>query len=508
MVLIKFIKQWKDIAPGEIMKTTEPGASETVKNGFAEYVDEPKKKKVKTPTIKKKKVEPKKEKVIKQSIPIVEQFAEKIQSYTNKRNLIQQFLKINPIYYDSSKTWWIWDHNKFMWLLIDETDVINAINKKTTINTLNSKEKNEMLEGLKQEGRLIAPKNLPKTWVQFKNKIIDIETDEWIYASPEYFATNPIPFELSNEDSTPIMDKIFEEWVGKEYVETLYEIISYCLIPSYPIHRLFCFIGSGLNGKSKFLELVSRFIGQSNIATSELDSLLMSRFEITRLHKKLVCLMGETNFNEMKKTAVLKKLTGGDLIGFEYKNKNPFQDYNYAKILISTNNLPATTDKTIGFYRRWMIIDFPNTFDEQKDILSDIPLQEYNNLTKKCMIILKKLLKTRTFTNEGNIEERIKKFEDRSNPFDKFFNENIHENFDTNIPKFEFKKRLDDWCKENNFREITETSIAKKMKDFGINTVQITADWFTTDGLKPRIRAWNGINFKSTAQGAQPTQAL
>ena len=72
--------------------------------------------------------------------------------------------------------------------------------------------------------------------------------------------------------------------------------------------------------------------------------------------------MGETDFNEMKKTSMLKKLSGGDLIGFEYKRKDPFEDKNYAKITISTNNLPSTSDKTIGFYRRWLIIDFPITF--------------------------------------------------------------------------------------------------------------------------------------------------
>jgi len=37
-------------------------------------------------------------------------------------------------------------------------------------------------------------------------------------------------------------------------------------------------------------------------------------------------MMGETNFNEMSKTSIIKKLTGGDLIGFEYKNKNPFNE--------------------------------------------------------------------------------------------------------------------------------------------------------------------------------------
>jgi len=112
-----------------------------------------------------------------------------------------------------------------------------------------------------------------------------------------------------------------------------------------------------------------------------------------------------TNFNELSKTSILKKLTGQDLIGFEYKNKNPFEERNYAKILISTNNLPETTDKTIGFYRRWMIVDFPNSFSEQEDILSKIPEEEYESLALKCAHILKDLLDERKFHNEGSIED-------------------------------------------------------------------------------------------------------
>ncbi len=50
--------------------------------------------------------------------------------------------------------------------------------------------------------------------------------------------------QLSKEKfmETPTIDKIFEEWVGEEYVKTLYQIIAYCLLPDYPMNRLFCFI--------------------------------------------------------------------------------------------------------------------------------------------------------------------------------------------------------------------------------------------------------------------------
>ena len=277
-----------------------------------------------------------------------------IVNYFGKKDLANKFIEIQPLYYDTSKLWWVWNKQEYKWELKDETDIINLVDTLCLANTVKSNERNEILEALRQKGRKNKPKDIKKTWIQFKDKIYDIKTGEKFNATPEYFVTNPIPYELhpDNFEDTPTIDKIFEEWVGKNYVKTLYEIISYCMIPSYPIHRIFCFIGEGMNGKSCFLNLLRKFIGKENVCSTELDTLLSSRFEVTRLHKKLVCQMGETNFNEMNKTSTLKKLSGGDLIGFEYKNKDPFEEINYAKIIIATNNLPTTTDKTIGFYRR------------------------------------------------------------------------------------------------------------------------------------------------------------
>ena len=310
--------------------------------------------------------------------------------------------------------------------------------------------------------RLHKPKEIKKTWIQFKDKLYDIKTGKIMEASPTYFVTNPIPWELHPENyrETPMMDKIFEEWVGKSHVQTLYEVIAYCLIPDYPIHRLFCLIGEGMTGKSCFLRLLKRFIGRDNVTATELDTLLSSRFEVTRLYKKLVCIMGETNFAELNQTSIIKKLTGQDTIGFEYKNKDLFNDTNYAKIIIATNNLPATTDKTIGFYRRWLIIDFPNRFSEKKNILEDIPEEEYKALTIKSALILKELLIDKEFTNEGSIEERTKKYEDRSNPFEKFWKDNIEEEGNSHIWKHELRDRLADWCKEHRFRTLTDKTIA------------------------------------------------
>jgi len=423
--------------------------------------------------------------------------AKPMKMFTDKNYQAWEFGKIQPIFYDRAGLWWLWNVKEFHWEIVDEVDILNMIESSTGKNVINSTSRTEIINSLKQYGRKKIPKEIKPTWIQFKNKIVDIKTGEEFMATPEYFVTNPIPWELNKEkiENTPEMDKIFTEWVGEKYVKTLYEIIAYSILADYPIHRLFCLIGSGLNGKSCFLRLLERFIGEKNITSTELDTLLYSRFEVTRLHKKLVCIMGETNFSEISQTSILKKLTGQDLIGYEYKNKNPFEGKNYAKIIIATNNLPTTTDKTIGFYRRWCIIDFPNTFSEKKDILKDIPDEEYESLALKSLIILKNLLEKKEFYEEGTIEERAKRYEDKSDFLEKFIKEFTQEDSDGFVWKSEFEKKFNDWCKSFRFRQMSDVAIGKAMKEKGIKQVLKYADWMN-DGKGGHGRVWLSLKWK------------
>ncbi len=408
----------------------------------------------------------------------------------------KQFNEINPLFYDKNCLWWLWDSLEFKWKIVDEVDILNMIHEATGMDVISSKSRTEIINALKQKGRLNIPKEVKPTWIQFKDIIVDIETGEETKATPEYFVTNPIPWALDKDRfvETPKMDAIFEEWVGKENVKLLYEILSYCLMPDYPIHRLFCFLGSGMNGKSCFLRLLKNFVGDDNITSTELDTLMGSRFEVAKLHKKLVCVMGETNFSEISKTSILKKLTGQDSIGFEYKNKNPFDALNYAKILIATNNLPTTTDKSIGFYRRWTIIDFPNQFSEEKDILSDIPNEEYESLAVKCLLILKDLLDNRKFTNEGTLQDRMKKYEAKSDFLQKFLDDFVVEEINSYITKSDFRRKFDEWCVENRHRKLSDRAINKKLKEKGMEDGKITLDWMN-NGCGGQARVWLDIKW-------------
>ena len=303
-----------------------------------------------------------------------------------------------------------------------------------------------------------------------KDKIYNGRTSEFLFfASPEYLIKNPIPHNLGSNDETPLIDKLFLDWVGEEEKIRLYELFSYSISPDRFMQRIFAFVGGGSNGKGTCINnLLVKFIGKDNIVSSEMKEIAENQFETATLFGKLVCIMGEVSYDDLKNTNQLKKIAGEDLLRFCFKGKTPFTDENTALGICLTNSLPTTPDKSLGFYRKWNIIDFPNQFVEIKEnLISKISEEEFENLAKKCLRILGELYKNQRFTNEGDFDERIKRYEERSNPVLRFVDEYCEEVEGENIILREFTNQCNEYLKSKHLRVLTAQQIGKILRNEG-----------------------------------------
>ncbi len=415
----------------------------------------------------------------------------------NINNYIENTEKLwtlQPFYYDDSKIYWFWSMTDNVWEMVDEVNIMNALDDTLGFQgqTVSSKMKNNYLEAIRRVGRKRKPKDLPETWVQFKNTIIDFKTGDRLTPSPEYFSTNPIPWNYVEDQPTPILDELFKDWVGDTKAIMLKEIMAWTIVPRYYPHKIFCFIGAGMNGKSTYMNVLQKYVDSKNCCSSDLDQLMANRFEQAALYKKLVCMMGETNFNTMTRTDKLKKLSGEDPISFEIKNKNPFTGKNYAKLLISTNGLPQTSDNTDGFHRRWVNIIFPKSYEgKDRDIMAEIPDSEYEALTGQCIKLLKELYIKKIFTSEGTTAEKKEIYENYSNPLKKFLEEYTEENADDHVFKYDVRDRFKIWAKHNGHREWSEKEVSLYMKERRFDEKRIENPLTRT-----RIWAYVGLKFK------------
>jgi putative DNA primase/helicase len=167
-------------------------------------------------------------------------------------------------------------------------------------------------------------------------------------------------------------------------------------------------------------------------------------------------------------------------------------------MVISTNNLPPTDDKTDGFYRKWLIIEFPNTFQQEIDLLAQFTEQDYENLTARCLMALDNLLKNRAFSNEGDFAKRRERYEEKSNPFEKFWKEFVDDSdANANISKRDFATKLNSWIKEKRMRELSDVTISQLVRHKGFKDAVVKVDWFMAEtGKMTGVRCWEGLKWK------------
>jgi putative DNA primase/helicase len=410
-------------------------------------------------------------KIINSPKEIIVKEKKKIKKIFSMRGQIEQFYEINPFFYDKSKIFHIWNDKRKSYEICDETDLLNKIEGALDLETIDSKLKSEIVEGFKQVGRANIPKQPEKSWVQFKEKVYDAKTGNYLFnASPEYHFLNPIGWNVGNSLETPTIDKLFSEWVGEEHKQELYELVAYMITRDRFLQRIFALCGGGSNGKGTFVKLVYRFVGNENSVSTELKQLSENQFEPAVLYGKLLAVMGEVSYSDLKNTNMIKKIAGEDKLSFQFKGKTPFTEENTALGVCLTNSLPTTPDKSLGFYRKWKITDFPNQFEGVKiNLIESIPEEEFENLCFKSLDILKKLYETQKLTNEGDFEERVKRYEERSNPVLRFVEEYCEENAGDVISLREFTNSCNEFLKSKHLRILTAVQIGKILREEGFS---------------------------------------
>ena len=80
------------------------------------------------------------------------------------------------------------------------------------------------------------------------------------------------------------------------------------------------------------------------------------------MYGKLANIDADISKEGLKNTGLLKKLSGNDPIPAENKFLKPFWFQNYAKLILSANEIPETPDDTDAFFRRPVIINMTDQF--------------------------------------------------------------------------------------------------------------------------------------------------
>ncbi len=190
-----------------------------------------------------------------------------------------------------------------------------------------------------------------------------------------------INYNPEGSSECPTIDRVFHEMVAKKDVPILYQIIAYSMYRGYPSAKFFILHGVGANGKTRYIDVIEKILGEENMADVSMTDLQFNRFAPSELLGKLINVSGEMSYQSLHKTELLKEATGESFLRCERKFREAFKFKSYAKMVFSTNQVPLTMDHTHGFYRRVVLLEFPHVFKEGKDadpfIIRNIPEKEF-----------------------------------------------------------------------------------------------------------------------------------
>lgn len=207
-----------------------------------------------------------------------------------------------------------------------------------------------------------------------KNGVLDIYTRELRTHSPDYIFTSMLPISYDPDAEAHEISVFLRGVLDDESGEgpdgilldysAMMEFLGTILEPGYRYQKGIILLGSGANGKSTWINVITAWLGAHNISSVSMENLGSGKtFYAAQLYGKMANVCADISRRAIQDQALIKKAIGDDLILGEHKYKDPFIFKNSAKMIFSCNSIPESNDVSRAWTRRWMIFSFPHRFD-------------------------------------------------------------------------------------------------------------------------------------------------
>ena len=344
------------------------------------------------------------------------------------------------------------------------------------------------------QGQTLLPRNEfspPKGWLAFKNQCLDAThnySDEW--SAPDLYFRNRFPVRYDKKAVCPEFSKFLNQVLPDfEDKMTLLEAMALPLIPQFNFEKAAMFIGtSSANGKSTIMKVMRKLYGNENTVAISLQELIYNRFKAQKLDGALVNIYADINDKKITDLDQFKLFVSGDYVTVERKNGHPYEIVPKTKHYFSTNTLPEIDEDNTAVYRRFIIIEFPISFEDRKDLdLLDriTTTEELEGIMWLLIRIAKRMARKRDFTYPQSPDEIRMRWKQQSNAVYELIEKSnlISKKSDSRISREAFYTRYVRFCKSKHYTIKTPNTVTRQVEKLGYQTQKSNG-----------VRYWLGID--------------
>ena len=374
----------------------------------------------------------------------------------------------HPIYLNADA---FYRYSGRIWERVDEQQMRQYISRQLAGYTSNSRI-GSVLGVMKAEClRSDVTFNRSAVWV-FANGTLELDTGTFRESRPEDYASVMMDYNYQPNAPCPMWDRFIRQVTdGDGHREQLLQYIAgYVLFPDCRHQKIFVLLGSGGNGKSVYLDVLTQLYGQKNVSHLEPHD-LTEQFKQIMLKDSFLNLATEINDRFTESAQRLKAIAAGETITDSYKGKDNIDFQPRAKLVFAANEMPSS-DYVRGLDRRLMFVDFPMKFVDYPSAPNE--LKKDINLVTKLLDELpgifnwaykgyRQLLADGEFNETLEQGELMQQFREVSDPVVSFASEFLPE--DAFMSTEDVYDTYVAWCKRTNNHAVTRQKFTERFTD-------------------------------------------
>lgn len=202
-------------------------------------------------------------------------------------------------------------------------------------------------------GRLIAFNN---GRLSVDRYVLGFDAFEASY-DPQLFCSAVLPFDYDPAATCPRWLDWLQWFTGgdQQVIDMLQEFAGSCLLPSMKIDRILWLVGDGSTGKSTFVRVLTKVLGEQAVSSLPPNKLASNHVNAALVGR---CLNVAVEFSELSNRAIdaLKAFTSQELLTVNPKYQQPFAFRPAVRLLLVSNGTPHIGDRSTGIWRRCLLL--------------------------------------------------------------------------------------------------------------------------------------------------------
>jgi putative DNA primase/helicase len=323
------------------------------------------------------------------------------------------------------------------------------------------------------------------------NGTVDLRTGELLPHLRDHLITKSTMVAYDKSNDCPMwLAFLYKIMAGNEsMVNYLQRIIGYALTGSMKEQCLFIFNGFGANGKSTFLEIIRKVMGDYAMHTPSstlLTNNMAIRNDLARLRGSRFVSAVEIGIGKKLDEALTKELTGGDPITSRFLFREYFEQKPSFKLFIAANYRPEIRGMDHGIWRRIRLIPFKVVLSD-KEIDRDLPQKLEAELPGILSWAIQGCLdwQRNGLVMPDDVRSATKEYREESDVLSRFLEDRCEQGRDAVISIKNLYDTYRVWSEENADDILTKKTFGHFMKQRGFK-----------QGKSDGIRYWTGITTK------------